>query len=129
MKIVITASKSKPSTPLDVRFGRCKFFILFDSVTQEWEAYPNPAIDTNSGAGTQAAQFVASLGAEVVISGRFGPNAFSALEAAEIGVFEAAPGNVDVILEAYLGGKLSPVTIPTHRGQGKGKGRQRRENL
>ena len=123
MKIAITANKSKPSAALDVRFGRCKFFILFDSETQEWEAYPNPAIDASSGAGTQAAQFIANLGVEVVISGRFGPNAFSALEAAGISMFEATRGNVDVILEAYQGGELTPVIIPTHKGHGRGKGR------
>jgi predicted Fe-Mo cluster-binding NifX family protein len=87
MKIIIPATSDKMDQPFSPRFGRADYFILVDSETREWEAFPNPAANARGGAGPQAVQFVTNKMAKIVISGRYGPNAFSALEATEIKAF------------------------------------------
>ena len=112
MKIIITATSNKIDQPFNPRFGRTDYFILVDSETREWEAFSNPAADARGGAGPQAVQFITEKGAEVVISGRYGPSAFTALEAAGIKAYIAAEGTVNEVFEKYLAGASH---FPFHR--------------
>jgi predicted Fe-Mo cluster-binding NifX family protein len=122
MKIIITATQNNIDHDFNPRFGRAPYFILIDSETLEWEAFPNPAISTRGGAGPQAVQFIANKGAEVVISGRFGPNAFSALQAAGIKAYIASDGNASSVLQQFLNNQLEQIgaaTGPELHGGGK----------
>ena len=107
MKIIITASSDKIDQPFNPRFGRAEYFILIDSETRETQAFSNPAAGARGGAGPQAVQFIASQQPEIIISGRFGPNAFSALEAAGIKAYIANNGTVGEVLDQFLAGQLS----------------------
>jgi predicted Fe-Mo cluster-binding NifX family protein len=113
MKIAITSSGKENTSALNPRFGRCEYFILVDTETKEWEAIENPAVGAGGGAGTQAAQFIANQGAEAVISGRFGPNAFTVLEAAKLQAFVSTQKTVDAALEKFLAGELEQVKAAT----------------
>jgi predicted Fe-Mo cluster-binding NifX family protein len=66
-------------------------------------------MDARGGAGPQAVQFIASKKPDAVISGRFGPNAFTALEAAGIKAYIASNGTVSGVLEQFFAGKLSEI--------------------
>ncbi|MGD2155363.1 MAG: NifB/NifX family molybdenum-iron cluster-binding protein [Anaerolineales bacterium] len=110
MKIAISAVEARSDAPIDPRFGRCAFFIIFDTDTGNWNALPNPANQSLGGAGTRAAQFITNQDVEVVISGRFGPKAQSALEAVGIELFKAHQAQVDTLVEAYQAGQLIPVS-------------------
>ena len=109
MKIIITASSDKIDQPFNPRFGRAEYFILIDSKTREAQAFANPAAGARGGAGPQAVQFVASQQPKAVISGRFGPNAFSALEAAGIKAYIASSGTVSEVLDQFLTDQLTEV--------------------
>lgn len=113
MKIIITATSNKIDQSFNMRFGRADYFILVDSETREWEAFSNPAADARGGAGPQAVQFIANKGAEAVISGRYGPSAFAALEAAGIQAYIAEDGTVNEVLEKFLAGELESTTAAT----------------
>jgi predicted Fe-Mo cluster-binding NifX family protein len=113
MNIAITASGSNLEASFSPRFGRCETFILIDSDTREWQALPNPATAARGGAGPQAAQFIANHGAQVVISGRYGPTAFSALQTAGIQTYIADHGTVNEVLQKYLDGELEQNSAPT----------------
>jgi predicted Fe-Mo cluster-binding NifX family protein len=113
MKIAITSSGREISSALNPRFGRCECFIIVDTETKEWEAFENPAVGAGGGAGTQAAQFIANQGVEAVISGRFGPNAFTALEAAGLQAFVSTQGTTEAALDKFLAGELQRVTVAT----------------
>ena len=113
MKIMITSSNGDIEGEFSPRFGRCAYFIGIDTDSRAWEAFPNPAAGTQGGAGPQAVQFIADQGVEAVISGRFGPNAYSALEAAGIQSFIASQGTVDEVLEKFLAGELEQVSAAT----------------
>lgn len=85
MKVVITASGPTLAEPIDLHFGRAKYFILADTETGRAKAHDNtPNLQARQGAGVQSAETVASLGAEVVITGSVGPKAYRSLQAAGI---------------------------------------------
>ena len=123
MKIAITSSDPNIKAQFSPRFGRCANFIFIDTETREWEAFPNPAAGSGGGAGPQAVQFVANHGAEATISGRYGPNAHSALQAAGIQTFVASSGTVGEVLDQFLAGELEQVSTAT--GPGLHGGRRR----
>lgn len=106
MKIIITASSGNIDQAFSPRFGRAEYFIQVDSETRDWEAFPNPANTASGGAGPQAVQFISQKGAEIVISGRYGPNAFSALAAVGIKAYIATTGSVNQVLQQFLDGQL-----------------------
>jgi predicted Fe-Mo cluster-binding NifX family protein len=116
MKIVITATGDQVDQPFNPRFGRADYFILFDTETQKSDSFSNPAADARGGAGPQAVQFLSNKGAEVVISGRYGPSAFTALEAAGIKAYIAKDGTVNDILQQFLDGQLEQVGSATGPG-------------
>ncbi len=121
MRIAISAIKNTIEAQFSPRFGRCDFFILIDSETREWEAFSNPAISARGGAGPQAVQFITDKGAEVIISGRYGPSAFTALEAAGVQAYLAQDGSVNRVLDKFLAGELestSTATGPELHGRG-----------
>jgi len=94
----------------------------------------NPAMSQGGGAGIQAAQFVVSQGAQVVLTGNLGPNAYDVLQAAGVPGYLAAEGTVRQAIDAYLAGKLQPMagaSVAPHsgmvgggRGTGAGRGAQ-----
>ena len=129
MKICVTAVSGSLEAQIDPRFGRCPYFVIVDSETMEFEAVPNIASGSMSGAGIQAAQTMASKGVKVLITGNVGPNAFQALSAAGIRVVIGAFGNVREVIEKYKSGELKETSSPTvrgHFGMGMGRGRGRR---
>lgn len=126
MKIVITISGQTLDSPFDPRFGRGAAFCLVDSETGEWSVHANPALSASGGAGVQAAQFVAKLGAQAVISGAFGPNAADTLASAGIKMY-LAPAHQQLsaaqVLELFKAAKLRIAETATHTGNHRGGAR------
>jgi len=122
MRIIITANSNTIEGPFNPRFGRANYFMLYDSDSQEWSALQNPAADASGGAGPQAVQFIAGKNPDVVISGRYGPSAFTALKAAGIKAYIASSGTVSDVLGQFLDGQLTQVdaaTGPSMHGGGR----------
>jgi predicted Fe-Mo cluster-binding NifX family protein len=119
MKLAISVSGNRLDSPFDARFGRAAAFCIVDTETNVWQFFDNPALSASGGAGVQAAQFVAGQGAQVVVSGAFGPNAFDTLAAAGVELY-LAPGNRSYtgaeILEMFKTGELARVEAATHAG-------------
>ena len=113
MKIAISSTGKDIDSKIDPRFGRCAFFIVIDSENMEYEVFENQSGMLGGGAGIQAAQFVASKGAEVVITGNCGPNAMRTLEAAGIKVITGCSGTVREAIEEFKAGRLNPSFEPT----------------
>ena len=119
MKIVITATSPNIDARVDPRFGRGAYFIFVDPNTHEWQAQENPAVNASGGAGSQAAQLISGEGAQAAISGHFGPNAFQALQAAGISMYQFGElQTVKEVITAYKDGKLEAVEQAgqSHRG-------------
>jgi len=130
LKICVTASGNTLDASVDPRFGRAAYLTIVDSESMAFEAIPNAAAGAIGGAGIQAAQSLAKKGAEVLITGNVGPNAFRALSAAGIKIATGASGTVKDVVERYKRGELSRTDEPTVNGHfGKGMGRGNSQGL
>ncbi len=132
MRIAVSSTGSTLDSQVDSRFGRCAYFIIVDPDTMEYEAYPNESSAFSSGAGTTAAQFVASKGVEYVITGNCGPKAMQVLSASGIKVIIGQSGTVREVIEKFKRGELSAAQMDAFgggfgmgfgKGMGKGGGR------
>ena len=107
MKIAVTSVGTNLDSEVDPRFGRAAYIIIVDSDTFAFEAVDNQEnVNALKGAGIQAAKAVSEKGADVLLTGFCGPNAFKAMNAAKIGVANNASGSVREAVQAYLDGKL-----------------------
>ena len=91
MKIAISTTKAGAEANLEMRFGRCPYFAVYDSETKEYEWFENSGIKAASGAGTGASQALLDRGVKVVISGQFGPKAAQVLGAAKVRMLLGPP--------------------------------------
>ncbi len=106
MKICISSSGTDLDSNVDPRFGRCPYFIMYDSENDTFEYFENESRNAMGGAGIQAAQAVINRGANTVISGNIGPNAFKVLAAADINIYSGVSGTVREAIEKLKNGKL-----------------------
>lgn len=100
MKILFSAKGKEWDSELDPRFGRAQGFLLYDDEQNELQWYGNEENkDAAHGAGIQAAQRAADLGASFLITGHVGPKADSTLKSSGIQVFPVEEKST--IKEAY----------------------------
>ena len=92
--IAVTVRKAQGiEAELDPRFGRAHTFLIVDSSSNEvLHEVVNDAVNAAHGAGTGAASTMAKHSVNAVISGRFGPKAYQALEALGIEMWLAPEG-------------------------------------
>lgn len=84
MKIAITSTGNSLGSNLDQRFGRCSYFVIYDTETGGTEFLPNPNKDALEGAGPSSVQLVASRNVQKIISGEFGIKIKSLLDTLKI---------------------------------------------
>jgi len=107
MRIAVTSTGVELDSEVDPRFGRAPYFLLVDSETLDFEVLDNKEnVNALKGAGIQAAGMVSEKGADVLLTGYCGPNAFKVLKAARIGVANNAAGTVRDAVRAYVEGRL-----------------------
>ncbi len=113
MKIVVTAQGPETSFEVDPRFGRARCFIVVDTESGENQVFDNTQnLNTAQGAGVQAAQTVANLGVEALMTGHCGPKAFRVLDAAGIKVYLGAEGTVETAVKSFQAGEYKPAERP-----------------
>jgi predicted Fe-Mo cluster-binding NifX family protein len=84
MKVAITSTGNSPESTLDSRFGRCSYFVVYDTESQATEFIPNPNKESIEGAGPASVQLVASRGVKKVVSGEFGAKVKSIFDSLQI---------------------------------------------
>lgn len=72
MKIAITSTGNSLESTIDQRFGRCSYFVIYDTETKGLEYIPNPNKDAAEGAGPASLQLLASRDVKKIVSGEFG---------------------------------------------------------
>ena len=118
MKIAVTSQGTDLESAVDPRFGRAAYIIIIDSDTYSFEVVDNrDNANALKGAGIQAAVTVSDKGAEILLTGHCGPNAFKALKAAKVGVVNSVSGSVRDALHAFLAGELQVAQGPDVDGQ------------
>jgi len=112
MKIGVTSTGEDLHANVDQRFGRCKYFLIVDAESMEFEVLSNENAMAFGGAGIQTAQTIANKGVEAIVTGNVGPNAFQTLVAAGIKVFTGASGTIKEAVEKYKKGELNETEAP-----------------
>lgn len=109
MILYISAQTNTLDARLSARFGRAPWFIRFDTENAAWQAVENLGPSQPGGAGVATAQTLVDQGAEAAISGRFGPNAQQALNAAGIKMYLAEDDHWTVaqVIARYQAGQLA----------------------
>ena len=105
----------KAAIPLDENkqdvcptFGRAPYFMLWED--GEEQVLPNPAADTQGGAGLQAAQFIADQGVSTLVTPRCGQNAAEVFNAAGIAIYKSQGSDARENMQALQAGKLDKLT-------------------
>ena len=107
MRIAVSSEGTELSARVDSRFGRTKWFILYDTDTGEFESISNEQVlNLPQGAGIQAAQHLVNHNVDVVLTGHCGPNAFRTLAAAGVEVVLGASGTVGEVVKQFQEGGL-----------------------
>ncbi|ODS36668.1 MAG: hypothetical protein A7316_02480 [Candidatus Altiarchaeales archaeon WOR_SM1_86-2] len=116
MKICAATTKGGLEDTVSAVFGRCATFTFVEVEGKEikdTELVQNQFAGAMGGAGIQASQFVAGKGANVVIAGNYGPNAFPILSQAGVKVVSAQGMSVKDAVMKYLNGELQEISQPT----------------
>jgi predicted Fe-Mo cluster-binding NifX family protein len=115
MKLCITSDGKGLDSRVEEMFGRSPYFVIVDTVTMETKSVGNTAMRSGHGAGIRAAQIISDEGAEALLTGIVGPNAFKALRAAHIKVFEGASefDSVKIALEKFNNGAYKEASAPS----------------
>ena len=116
MIIAVSSSDGLVDSPFSPRFGRCVYFVLFDTSANAWDTIENPARNAEGGSGTRVVQFLTDLDVDVLVSGRYGPNAFSAIQAAGLTAYLADSGSPRELVDRVQTGELSRLAHPSGRG-------------
>jgi len=121
MKIAVSATDNKIDAAVDQRFGRCKYFLIVESENMNFNAISNESSMATGGAGIKAAETVVNNGAEALITGNIGPNAYRTLSAGGVKVFTGAKGSVSDAINSFKKGELEESissNVGSHHGIG-----------
>lgn len=112
MKIAISSFGQSMQDELNPRLGRCEYFVIYDTAEGFATAIDNIGRHSTEAAGIATAKLLNDQGVEVIISGNIGPNAFTALQAAEIKVYIGVAGKVEDVVQNYQRGILTEAKAP-----------------
>ncbi len=110
MKLIFTAQGTDWDSPMDPRFGRTRYFFVYDEEGDDIQIYDNAAIVNEAhGAGPKTAQKLAEFDAKVLVTGNGpGGNAGTVLKTVGVEIFVGA-GEMTVreAYDAYKNGSLT----------------------
>ena len=84
MKIAITSTGNSLDSAIDERFGRCAYFVVYDTESKSTEFIPNSNKDAEEGAGPASVQIVTSRNVSKIVSGEFGMKIKSLVDSLKI---------------------------------------------
>jgi len=122
MKVCLSSTGITLDANVDPRFGRCVYFIIYDTATDTFESYENDSRNAMGGAGIQAAQKALEYKVEAVISGNIGPNAFKVFQSAQIKIFTGASGSIRNTIAQLKNNELTQAAssnVQSHYGMGR----------
>lgn len=118
MKIAISAIGQNKESQLDRRFGRCEYFLIFDTETEEYKAIGNNGVSSEGGAGIAAASQVIDENVSAIITGNLGPNAFELIEKAGIKAYSCETLPVFKAVEMFQKNQLAIISFAGKSHQG-----------
>lgn len=104
MKIAIP---TKEGNSIDQHFGHCEFYSIF--TVEENKVINKEILQSPKGCGCKSniAYDLAKIDVKIMLAGGIGNGAISKLNARNIEVIRNCSGDVDVLINDYLSGKIS----------------------
>lgn len=84
MKVAITSTGNSIDSSIDQRFGRCAYFVIYNTENKAIEFVPNSNQEAEEGAGPASVQLLASRDVGKIVSGEFGIKIKSLLDSLKI---------------------------------------------
>jgi predicted Fe-Mo cluster-binding NifX family protein len=115
MKIAISSTGKDLESEVDIRFGRCPYFLIAEIENKEIKnvkVIENTASTQMGGAGISAAEIVANEKVEAIITTNLGPRAFSVFRQLEIEIYQGQ-GKIKDVIQQFIDGKLIQATNST----------------
>jgi predicted Fe-Mo cluster-binding NifX family protein len=107
MKIAISVNSSDMEDKMDMRFGRAKKFMVYDTESKTNELIDNTQnFNAAQGAGIQSAQNVINTGVEAIITGHTGPKAYKLLSESGVKIYHSEEKCVKDIIADFTSGIL-----------------------
>lgn len=106
MKIAISSQGKEKNSLMDSRFGRCEYFCIYDIEDDSFKAIKNTAVNSNAGAGIEAANLVLKENIDAVVTGNIGPHANEVLKKSNIRIFISDVKKISDIINGYKENKL-----------------------
>lgn len=124
MKLALSSTGKELKDTLDLRFGRCTYFLIYDTEKGLLKTVENKGQLSGGGAGIAAAQQMIDEDVEAVITGNMGPNAYNLMKNSGIRVYQSNAVPCEEAVKLMLEGKLTELTEagPAHMGMGMGRG-------
>jgi predicted Fe-Mo cluster-binding NifX family protein len=122
MKVAISSSGTTLQSNVDPRFGRCPYYIIYDTESDSSKYVENKSGQATGGAGIQAAQMISNMNVESLITGNIGPNAYRVLSEASIKIYSGATGSIKDAIEKFKKGEYKQTIGPdveSHFGMGR----------
>jgi predicted Fe-Mo cluster-binding NifX family protein len=104
MKIAIP---TKEGNTIDQHFGHCEFYSIF--TVEDNKVVNKQTLESPKGCGCKSniAYDLAEMNVKVMLAGGIGNGAVNVLKAQNIEVIRNCSGNVDVLVNDYLAGKIT----------------------
>lgn len=115
MTILLPVNEKNTEEGICPSFGRSPYFMVWDTETQEASFQDNPGASSAGGAGIVAAQKVADLAPQMVLTPRIGKNSADVIEAANITIYKTVSEDIKATIKMLDEGKLE-VLIDAHPG-------------
>lgn len=118
VKIALSSKGKNLGSQMDLRFGRAEYFMIYDLNSDEFKVIENKGYVSSGGAGIASAQQLIDQGADIIVSGNFGPNAYELLEDSGIKMYRGSEISLKELIEKYKLEQLEKVTEagPSQKG-------------
>ena len=119
MRIAVTSDGNKPDSGVDDRFGRCPFFMVYDTETGGYESIDNSGNAAGGGAGIATAQSLLDQNVSAVITSNLGPNAYRVLDAGGLEVYLCPGVTIADAVDRFNKGELEQMggsNVSGHHG-------------
>jgi len=117
MKIAISSTGETLESEVDVRFGRCPYFLVIEINKEKKEiknvkTIKNTAAGQFGGAGITTSQLVGNEKVNAVITTNLGPRAFQVLNQLGIEIYQGQ-GKIKDVLKEFMEDKLEKIEEAT----------------
>ncbi|QQY79850.1 putative Fe-Mo cluster-binding NifX family protein [Keratinibaculum paraultunense] len=109
MKIALSSSGKDLNSYLDLRFGRCEYFIIYDLEKEKFKVLENKGKYSSGGAGITSAQQLIDESVDGVISNNIGPNAYELLNSSGIKMYKGKNISCKLLIESFKANELEEI--------------------